>query len=419
MRRSSRFADSASRAALVLLACCAARGYGQNASSGPQASRPPSGFSVPRITGELDDLPLPEAARRLGELLSIPFELAEPEGTGAPSLDRSLRARLSWKETPVGDALRQFCRAYHCRLELDEEAGYRIEPGPFPAGPVCRLDGYLVELTEIGFFDRRAASEGGPDEVERDLALEVAVRAASGDPSPICTVENVRVEDQHGRDALGKPDEGQSEDGSPAVSSPFPDERRQYLLFDWPYPAPHRLRRIEGDLVLYRRVRHVTEELEIHSTLPTQPGVAVGDARIQLVRSLPRTPEYPYSRYVVRLLGAADMHLQLAGAIPPAQLVLQDGSRVPLVADAISRGEYNGAPVAEYSLRAQGVEGKPDRLLLRLVLQSQPDRRLRFTFVDYPAEIAPPPAPPAGAPRKPPKKSAPVPRPRPRPRRGP
>src|SRR5438105_5516229 len=93
------------------------------AAPGASASRASgsAAAATERITAELTDLTLSEAAAKLSQLLGVPVSVPDREkqakpGAAGPRLDYERRARFSWTAVPVSDALREFCRKYECSL---------------------------------------------------------------------------------------------------------------------------------------------------------------------------------------------------------------------------------------------------------------------------------------------------------------
>src|SRR5438132_9712982 len=97
------------------------------ASPGPAAPDPapaPAG----RITAELGEVTLAQAAEQLSRLTGIRIHVPDrprrmapwisPDGEG-PSLDLERRARLAWVDAVPAAALREFCRVFDCRLHWE------------------------------------------------------------------------------------------------------------------------------------------------------------------------------------------------------------------------------------------------------------------------------------------------------------
>lgn len=382
---------------ILLAATGAARG--QNA----PLPRPPAGVEpapFPGVTAELQNLTLREAADKVAPLVGLPLELPDPPGTerqAGEGLDYSRRARFSWKGAPLAQVLRDFCRAYGCHLEWGEDgAGYAVRPGALPSGPQCRLNGYAVEVTLLTFDDDRSQEESSAALlVTRNLGVEFAIRAASGDPSAIQGLENVRVVDDQGRDATGSADDPAS-DGreEQTAESPFPDEQRGYYQFDWPYPVPHRLRWIEGDVVLYRRVQRAVVEIPVPEANQPSVGRSVGEVQVRLVSF---TPGGPATQYSVHVTSPPGLDVAFAGGMPQAALVLKDGTRVPAVVREDGMGSTDGNLTAEYLLSVPEAKEKPAKVALNLVMRSDPSRRLHFRFDNYPQALGPAPPSRSGA----------------------
>ncbi len=364
---------------------------------------------IARLTGTLPNLNLPDAAARLSALMDLEVVLPEPEepdleegeedpqapgASLAPArFDLTQRATLAWKDAPLGEALRQFCRAYGCRLDWGGQPGGSLflTPGVLPKGPVARVPGFSVEVAAIHYHDERTAEETGIDpEVERGLELQLSVRADSGDPAPIYGFHNVRVVDDQNRDALeaeGEPDGfGLSSAASP---SPFPDERVRSVPFAWPYPAPHRLHRIEGDLLLYSRIRRMPLDLRLPKPGEMGEMRKAGPFRIEFQQS---TFEAGTAALGLHVNIPPGVTLQPAGQLPRATLILEDGSRVPALLFRTDSGDLGDGSRWHYQtleLEKGGLKTRPVRLQVDMLVKSDPDRKLPFRFTDYPAVITP------------------------------
>jgi hypothetical protein len=357
-----------------------------------------SAIKLARITADLDNLTVREAARKLATILGGYFSARDPAMMAhlasshpdwfryctAPALDYTRRARLSWRDVPLGTALRQLCRAYDCNLHQDHLGTYWVLPGPFATGPEVRAGGYSIELRHVGFLDARSSGDS-PEDVTglRRLDLQFVIRSEMGDPAAIYGLENVRVVDQDRRDVL-EPVERPGVLGL-CNPSPFPDERLQSVSFDWPYPNPQRLWTIEADLVLYRHA-HLTR---IEMPIPEQSHTLVtrnvdGVAAELFLRHL----HISEASLTVRFLPPPGVWLQYAGTAPQARLVLKDGTRQRFWVGSTSCAPTdiwkpdtsNDCP----SVVVRLLKSEPAKIILDLVQVSEPDRRLHFRFTDYP-----------------------------------
>lgn len=365
----------------------------------------------PPVTAELANLPLREAAPKLAELTGLEIVLPEveenPPPTGEaiptaapapspPRLDLDRRATLSWRNTPLAQALREFCRAYACRFDSSGDLGgtLYLNAGTLPSGPHATTGGYSVEVAHVHFRDERTADLAGQEAtVDRGIDLQLQVRARSGDPTPIYGFHNVRIIDDQGRDALEHPGERDAFGLSGGVTpTAFPDERRRQVSFPWPYPVPRRLRTIEGDLILFSQLRRIPVDLRLPRA--GDPPLARKFGPIQLET---REASFEDGRYTLglHLTAPGGLGVQIAGALPRATLVLADGTAVRASlsgGDSGDEDDGSGAHLTSYELAAPGLKQRPARLLLDLVLKSDPDRRLHFRLQDYPAILSTAPA---------------------------
>src|SRR5262249_8544063 len=125
----------------------------------PGKAAAPAAECNPRLTADLTDLTLPEAAEKLARLCGLVISVPDPErdpkpgAPAGPRLDVQRRARLSWTGVPLSDALRDFCRTYGCSLLRGFSGGMTVIPGSLPSGPSASLEGFSMEVTRVGFSD--------------------------------------------------------------------------------------------------------------------------------------------------------------------------------------------------------------------------------------------------------------------------
>lgn len=358
-----------------------------------QAPAPTPLPAATRVTLTLETATLPEAAAALSRAIHLPVLV--PEEVAAKYVSR--RARLTLTNASLSHALREFGRVFDCTVTwgvLPEApgCGFHVQPGPAPGGPEFRLPGYRVAVLDLTFKDQRSFDEDStavfPD---RSLGLHLSARAENGDIAPIESLDNIRVVDQDGRDALARPDDRDGDEPEGEPDTTLPDEQPQQFLAEWPYPAPHRLKLIEGELVLYRKVRRATLRLPIPAEGGTPTTVRFGDARAQLAEDVPGR------RYLLRITHAADETLAFAGEFPFLAAAMPDGTQLPLDGSVMGRTVQTEGVVEEIWIPSERTATRPTQLVARVALRSEPGRRLRFRIEDFPATLAPPEAPGAAS----------------------
>jgi hypothetical protein len=355
------------------------------------------------VTLDLRDLTLTEAAERFARTTRIPFRMGTidedgdrlPTESAGAALNLTHRATLSWKNTRLGDAMRDFCRAYECDLAWDHDfRGLVALAEPFATGPVAKAGPFSVDVRELGFDDRRLVYSpplAPTSTIERKLTVGLTFRFSGADASEFAGLRYLRLVDTNGRDALSLLD---GEDFDAAELSPFPDECRRLVTCDWPYAAPHRLRLIEGEALLYRQVKREIQEFRVPGEKKRQfreiPG---GIAMVEI-----GADEDDPSRVEVGLAARGDGELTFAG-FPHAWVTCENGVRYPLAAESDSVEELNGLEGATYALTLPPDTSPVRSVHLNLIRRSQPDRRVPFRFRDYPTVLAPDLAPPVPAPK--------------------
>lgn len=379
----------------------------RNATSGPEpGTRPAASLpELPRVTAELKDLTLEDAARRLAEITGLgvmvpsrPIPPAEgrrvPKPT-FPPLDFNRRASFSWRDTPLAEALREFCRTYGCSLTADYRGNLLVTSTPLREGLNVELAGHTVSVTGVSFTDSRTVDDDGQLVARRYLQLQFAVRARTQHVAHIYGLENVRVEDQLGRDLLDRAN-------LPGVLAParvgaFPDERLQTVRYEWPYPHPERLRLIEGDLVLYRQVMPGNLELTIPALGQTSEIKEANEVQCQLVQVDPQQTGF---RATLRVVSPQNIGVLFSGQ-GVAELVMTDGTRRAVLISSLGWGSSDGWRSNDYSLQVPNLTERPARLSLRFIRQAFPEQRTHFRIANYPVRLRTGPEPLTPAPRSP------------------
>lgn len=362
------------------------------------AQAPPPVTPLPtaaRFTLALEEATLPEAVAALSRAIRLPMVLSAE----VAKQSATRRARLAITNATLSRALREFGRVFDCTLSWEPlpdapGCGFRVLPGPAPGGPEFRLPGYRVAVLGLTFTDQRSFDEDSAAIfTERSLGLSLSARAENGDIAPIESLDNIRVVDQNGRDALATAHDRDGDEPETEVDTTLPDEQPQQFVADWPYPAPHRLKLIEGELVLYRKVRRTTLRLPIPEPGALPSSVRFGDARAQLLE------DTPGRRYLLRvthspgITGGRDLRsaqeLTFAGEFPFFSAMMPDGTPVPLNGSFMGRTVQTEGIVEEIAVPAVESSVRPTHLVVRLALRSELGRRLRFRIENFPAILAP------------------------------
>jgi hypothetical protein len=264
--------------------------------------------------------------------------------------------------------------------------GLTVMSGRLASGPSAALDGFSIEVSRLGFSDYRTTSDDSPDtSLRRELWLQLAVRSTGPDPEQVRSLENVRALDQDGRDVLDLAGDAVNA-GSRLTLSAFPDERVQTVAFDWPYPRPHRLKLIEGDLVLHRSVRHTELEVALPAADSPPGPLSLGDGQIQFTRLRRLNDALDATAQIVQ---PPNVDFQIVPPGPPVVVVLADGSRAPISASTSGYGLNDGMMTGYASLTAARLKSRPVRLVWPMVVKSEATTRQHFRFTDYPALLGP------------------------------
>lgn len=370
--------------------------------------QPPLSLQLPGalVTLDLRDLTLTEAAERFARTTRIPFRMgaADEIEDGAPSrgggsnLNLTRRATLTWNNTRLGDAMRDLCRAYDCDLAWDHDfKGLVALPEPFPTGPIAKVGPFAVEVRELRFDDRRLVYSpplSPTSTIERKLSVNLTFRFPGADAAEFAGLRYLRLVDNFGRDALALLD---GDDFDTSEVSPFPDECRRFITCEWPYAAPHRLKLIEGEALLYRQAKRDVQEFRVTAEKKRQVREIPGGVAMVEVGADADDP----SRLEVGLAARGDGELTFAG-FPHAWATCENGIRYPLAIESDSVEELNGLEGATYALTLPPDTSPVVSVHLNLIRRAHPDRRVPFRFRDYPTILSP------GTPVPAPKPSTPV-----------
>jgi hypothetical protein len=370
--------------------------------------QPPLSLQLPGalVTLDLRDLTLTEAAERFARSTRIPFRMGAadeaedriPPSAAPPNLNLTRRATLTWENTRLGDAMRALCKAYDCDLAWDHDfRGLVALPEPFPTGPATKAGPFTVDIRELRFDDRRlvyAPPLSPTSTIERKLSVALSIRFPGADAAEFAGLRYLRLVDSFGRDAVSLLD---GDDFDASEISPFPDECRRFITCEWPYPAPHRLKLIEGEAVLYRQLKRDIQEFKLTGQKERQvrevPG---GVAMVEF-----GADEDDPSRLEVGLAVRGEGELTFGG-FPHAWVTCENGVRYPLAAESDSVEELNGLEGATFALTLPPDTSPVQSVHLNLVRRSHPDRRVPFRFRDYPTILAPEaPSPKPSTPVKP------------------
>jgi hypothetical protein len=357
-------------------------GVGSSVAQAPAPTPPPT---AARVTLTLEAATLSDAATALSRAIRLPVLV--PEDMAAKYAGR--RARLALANASLSQALRQFCTAFDCTVawEVLPDApgcGFLVRSGPAPQGPEARLPGYRVAVLGLTFTDRRSFDEDSAAVfADRSVGLHLAARAENGDIGPIESMENIRIVDQNGRDALAPMNDRDGDEPEGEPDTTLPDEQPQRFLAEWPYPAPHRLKLIEGELVLYKKVRRATLRIPVPAEGAPPTTLRFGDARAQLAEDVPG------QRYLLRITHGTEQELAFAGEFPFLAAALPDGTQLPLNGAVVGRSEQQEGVVEEIWIPSERKAGRPTHLIVRLALRSEPGRRMRFRIENFPATLAP------------------------------
>jgi hypothetical protein len=344
-----------------------------------------------RVTAEIENATVEAAAEKLSSVLGGRVRLhgALTASSRDFFLDRDRRASLAWKDAPIGQVVRDFCRAYHCRLSVYDEESYGLWPWHAPLGPVHRSGGYRFEVV-------RAVRE------VNSVELSLSVSSETGDAAAVGRLERLRIVDEEGR-AAEQPARDATEFFSSQFQGDYPDERVLGASIRCPAAAPPRLRLVEGTVQLFRRVQRLEFEVPFPAPGEAETIAEAGAIRVRVRHVAFRTGRGPRGpgagddpggfKANVWVTGPPELSVEVAGKPAFGEAVFADGSRALVDARAVYLDGYGERPpdgghshVRGDVFSTSGPDRRPVRLVLPLVVRSEPRDSLSFRIENVATE---------------------------------
>ncbi len=326
------------------------------------------GVDAHEITLETKRVTLGEAVEELQKQTGFEYRVAVPKEI------EQARRELQWRRAPLSRALNELSEAFGCDIFSVDSSGFfiipaqKVEKKELPVGPYRLRAAPLVPLNEEGQVQLTLVFAAPDDE-----RME-AVAGLAGD---------LRVLDSFGRSLLPPNPMGIRRTTASRVRLTEYWHRLQIPLRDG---RAARLRSVSGSLLLYRRVVPLRFEFPVAGppdAVRPQPlkqeGVETrlekwsGEGREFAATTLLSWQESDTRELVGRGISRT-----------PQPYLIDAGGRVyrDFRVNRVRRQEVEGRMVQEQSVRFEGVEAPPARLVYELFLREDPSATLPFRLTD-------------------------------------
>ncbi|MFN3653386.1 MAG: hypothetical protein ACK47B_27725 [Armatimonadota bacterium] len=353
----------------------------------------------PKLTVRAEQVTLAEAAALLERESGVPVEVAllRAPGIPAPEVDPDQRMTFDWSRATLGRALEDLADRYGLHLSSRMGGGYRLSTWlgssrrqRYQLAGAVERSGFRIGVRVLSVQRQRAAVVSG------NLMLDLWAESTGGDVEAIAGIENVAARDSRGGILVTS--------GGTSTASLLPDAWGSMFQLDPPDPRARSLGWIEGDLVLFRRLR----PLDIEAPLPLPEGGVqqrAGDVEIEVQRILPGRAEVrddPIERQDAgptvhaRIRYPLEVTLQSAGVGgEPAPLLVGRSGRTyaPRGVRFTRRGDLDAAVDADYTYQFPAIDEPLAAVRFHLMRKEAPDRRLPFRIANLPLPLEDRPAP--------------------------
>lgn len=328
----------------------------------------------PSLTVREEALTLHAALRRISAATG--YQFTGQGGLGQASYREpptAQRVRLAWQHVPLGKALRELQSLFSVTITPAGPNEFWVRPGIEPRLPESPGPDVAVSLTQATQTEQYRAVPGGePPAAERRMELQLGLRALGGDGDALGPLTRLTLVDERERTLHVPLRRG-------ALMPRLPDERRLAdLTLPIEGPMPARLRRVEGEVVVYDDVR------EVALTLPTAASTSEApsqnpEAEFDGVRVKVLTLSFTATRVLTRVrLEWPRGNAVLPADVAPVHLVARVESgetiRAPSLDWTPRRPEATSAEyhiVRDFAERAQSLE-------LRVTLRRAAGRTVTF-----------------------------------------
>ncbi len=218
----------------------------------------PARADNPKIALKIQDAPLSEALKKLGEASGIPLDLSAGHLA-------SERVTFDWSNATLGRALRDLCARFNLQPNRNGGRYMLYLTGGAPAGKpvgVVQKSGVQLSVRSVSVNENRHVNFAGPGASysNSSLNLQVAAEIPNGDGDTVAGLDNVLARDDQGN-VLQAPNQNGGYYGG--YSNQFPDEWVGGLHLGSPHSKARKLVSVEGDLMVYKHVKQHRAEIPL------------------------------------------------------------------------------------------------------------------------------------------------------------
>lgn len=229
----------------------------------PLAWMGPAYADNPKISLKIQDMPASEVVKKLSEATGQPIELS------ANTLAME-KMTFDWSSATLGRALRDLCTKLNLQPNKKPGGGYMLYvtgAPPAPAKPVglAEKNGVKLSVRSLSLYESRYVNFAGPGNSfsSSNLNLQIGAELADGDGETVAGIENINGKDDLGN-VLASPNQGGASYGG--YSNQLPDEWLGSVTLGAPSPKARKIQWIEGDLMVYKGVKHYKAEIPVPLT---------------------------------------------------------------------------------------------------------------------------------------------------------
>jgi hypothetical protein len=230
----------------------------------------PAAAENPKVTLSAHGVTADEVVAQLARAADTSLTIYGNVGASDPLLLQ--KSDWDWKDVPLAQAMRQVCAKYSLRTGRAQIGFvFYANQGAPPAAAakqvgVTEKDGVKLWVNGTTIYESRQLNltDGAPGNESGGGSLQVQLGALLGslDPDSMAGLQNVTAKDDQGN-TLALPNQGYY--GGYAGGA-FPDEWAATMQLPAPHPKARKLQWVEGDVMVYKRVKPFRVEIPLPLT---------------------------------------------------------------------------------------------------------------------------------------------------------